>query len=100
MLEGAQSLALNAPSRVTGRDGAQTDFILSIPNRIVREFRGTLEVRREGGHLLALVAMDLETATPEAIAAALAAGLDSEVQPAAVERDGAANAARLIASLL
>lgn len=62
VLEGAQSLTLNAPSRVTGRNGAQTNFVLSIPNRIVREFRGTLEIRKEGDHLLALVAMDLETA--------------------------------------
>lgn len=62
VLEGAQSLTLNAPSRVTGRGGAQANFVLSIPHRIVREFRGTLEIRKEGDHLLALVAMDLETA--------------------------------------
>jgi peptidoglycan hydrolase-like amidase len=62
VLEGARSLTLNGPSRVTGRNGAQTNFVLSVPNRIVREFRGTLEVRKEDDHLLALVAMDLETA--------------------------------------
>lgn len=62
VLEGAQAAALSGPSRVTARDGSQTSFILSIPNRITREFRGTLEVRREGDHLLAIVTMDVETA--------------------------------------
>ncbi len=62
ILEGAQSATLTAPSRVAGREGADANFVLSIPNRIVREFRGTLEVRKEGDHLLALVAMDVETA--------------------------------------
>jgi len=61
-LEGAQSLTLKSASRVTGREGAPTNFILSVPNRITREFRGTLEVRQEGDHLLAIVEMDLETA--------------------------------------
>jgi peptidoglycan hydrolase-like amidase len=61
-LEGAQSMTLKSPSRVTGREGSPANFILSIPNRITREFRGTLDVRREGDHLLAIVEMDLETA--------------------------------------
>jgi peptidoglycan hydrolase-like amidase len=62
VLEGVQSRVLKGPSKVTGRGGSPTNFILSIPNRIVREFYGTLEVRREGDHLLALVEMDIETA--------------------------------------
>ena len=51
VLEGVQSRALNGPSRVTGRGGVPTNFVLSIPNRIVREFHGTLEIRRAGDHL-------------------------------------------------
>jgi peptidoglycan hydrolase-like amidase len=62
VLEGAQSRILKGPSKVTGRGGVPANFILSIPNRIVREFYGTLEVRREGDHLLALVEIDVETA--------------------------------------
>ena len=62
ILEGAQFRSIHGPSRVTGRGGAPANFILSIPNRIIREFHGTLEVRREGDHLLALVEMDIETA--------------------------------------
>jgi peptidoglycan hydrolase-like amidase len=62
VLEGARFATLNGPARIAGRNGAQTNFVLSIPGRIVREFHGTLEVRKEGDHLLALVAMDVETA--------------------------------------
>jgi peptidoglycan hydrolase-like amidase len=62
VLEGVQSHTLKSPSKVAGRGGAPTNFVLSIPNRIVREFHGTLEIRREGDHLLALVEMDIETA--------------------------------------
>lgn len=62
VLEGVQSRSLNGPSKVAGRGGVPTNFVLSIPNRIVREFHGTLEIRREGDHLLALVEMDVETA--------------------------------------
>jgi peptidoglycan hydrolase-like amidase len=60
-LEGAQSRILKAGARVSGRNGAPADFILSIPNRITREFHGKLEVRKEGDHLLAIVEMDIET---------------------------------------
>jgi len=62
VLEGAQMCKLKSPARVTGRDGSPTNFILSVPGRIVREFHGTLEVKREGDHLLALVELDIETA--------------------------------------
>jgi peptidoglycan hydrolase-like amidase len=61
-LEGTRFTSLTAACRVTGRSGADANFILSIPNRIVREFHGTLEIRKEGDHLLALVGMDIETA--------------------------------------
>ncbi len=61
-LEGAQSRILKAGAHVTGRNDAPADFILSVPNRITREFHGKLEVRKEGEHLLAVVEMDIETA--------------------------------------
>ena len=45
--------------------------------------------------------MDLDTATPETIAAAIAAALaDGRGRSADVERDGAARAARMLAELL
>jgi pimeloyl-ACP methyl ester carboxylesterase len=45
-------------------------------------------------------AMEFDTATPEAIAAALVAALREQAEPLPVERDGAARAAELIAGLL
>jgi peptidoglycan hydrolase-like amidase len=61
-IEGAQARTIKAAAKITGRNDAPADFILSVPNRITREFHGTLEVRREGAHLLAIVEMDIETA--------------------------------------
>jgi len=69
ILEGSESAHLDAPVRVTGRGGAEASFLLSVPGKIQREFRGTLEVRRQQGHLLAIVTMDLETAVASIVAA-------------------------------
>jgi peptidoglycan hydrolase-like amidase len=61
-IEGAQSRSIKSAAKVTGRNDSPTDFILSVPNRITREFHGKLEVRKEGNHLLAIVEMDIEAA--------------------------------------
>lgn len=61
-IEGSGARMLRGPATATGRDGAQTTFILSVPGKIRREFHGRLEVRAEGEHLLAIVKMDLENA--------------------------------------
>jgi peptidoglycan hydrolase-like amidase len=68
-LEGASKLTLHSPATVTGRDGAETAFILSIPGKIRREFRGRLEVRPQDGHLQAIVKMELENAVASIVAA-------------------------------
>jgi peptidoglycan hydrolase-like amidase len=68
-LEGASSLKLRAAAKVTGRDGAETAFILSIPGKIRREFHGILEVREQDGHLQAIVKMDREIAVASIVAA-------------------------------
>jgi hypothetical protein len=44
--------------------------------------------------------MDVATATPDALAAAIGDALAGTPEPAAVERDGAARAAALIADVL
>jgi peptidoglycan hydrolase-like amidase len=62
VLEARQTQSIKGPAKVVGRDGGPASFILSVPNRIAREYFGKLEVRREGDHLLALVEMDRETA--------------------------------------
>jgi hypothetical protein len=74
ILEGTASARLQSPARVTGRDGGEAAFILSVPGldghpRIQREFHGGLEVLQRDGHLVAIVTMDLETAVASIVAA-------------------------------
>jgi stage II sporulation protein D len=54
---------------VTARDGRAVDFILSIPNKITRRYRGTLEIKPKANSLTAIVTMDLETAVASVVAA-------------------------------
>jgi peptidoglycan hydrolase-like amidase len=69
VLEGGGTARLRSPARVTGRDGAEAAFILSVPGKIRREFHGRLEISKQGGSLLAIVEMDLETAVASIVAA-------------------------------
>ncbi len=62
-------MKLLGAATVTGREGAETTFILSIPGKIRREFHGRLEVREQQGHLLAIVKMELENAVASIVAA-------------------------------
>ena len=69
VLEGVHSARLRSPATVTGRNGAEARFVLSVPGKIRREFRGGLEIRAQAGHLLAIVEMDRETAVASIVAA-------------------------------
>jgi peptidoglycan hydrolase-like amidase len=68
-LEGSRTLTLLGNATVSGREGAETRFVLSIPGKIRREFQGRLEVREHDGHLLAIVKMELENAVASIVAA-------------------------------
>ncbi len=68
-LEGLRTIKLLGNAFVTGREGAETKFILSIPGKIRRQFHGRLEVREHEGHLLAIVKMELENAVASIVAA-------------------------------
>jgi peptidoglycan hydrolase-like amidase len=68
-LEGSTKIKLQGPATATGRNGAETAFLLSIPGKIRREFHGRLEVRTEGTHLLAIVKMDRENAVASIVEA-------------------------------
>lgn len=68
-LEGRRTMKLTIAATVTGREGAETAFILSIPGKIRREFHGRLEVQGGDGHLLAIVKMESETAVASIVAA-------------------------------
>jgi stage II sporulation protein D (peptidoglycan lytic transglycosylase) len=60
-----QSAAIHA----AGRGGNAEDFTLSVPDKIVRNFRGKLEIGRARGELVPIVAMDLEAAVASTVAA-------------------------------
>jgi len=68
-LEGASKLRLTAAARVTGIDGRDAWFWLSVPGKIRREFHGLLDVHADGNRLQAIVEMDRETAVASIVAA-------------------------------
>ncbi|HVX65182.1 MAG TPA: SpoIID/LytB domain-containing protein [Bryobacteraceae bacterium] len=61
----------HAPVRLTGLDGGDLVFALSIPGRIERRYHGTLEVIAESGFLVPVVKVGRETAVEAALAAEL-----------------------------
>jgi peptidoglycan hydrolase-like amidase len=54
---------------VTGRNGEPVDFILAVPEKITRHYHGTLKIKASAGSLIAIVAMDRETAVASVVAA-------------------------------
>jgi hypothetical protein len=58
-----------AAIRVTGPTGESADLQLSVPGRITRRFSGRLDVIVDGGELVPVVSMDLETAVASVVAA-------------------------------
>ncbi|MFI5174855.1 MAG: SpoIID/LytB domain-containing protein [Terriglobia bacterium] len=52
-----------------GRDDHATAFVLEIPGRISRTYRGTLDVKAVNGGVAPIVTMDLETAVSSAVQA-------------------------------
>jgi peptidoglycan hydrolase-like amidase len=83
ILEGQQSFTvrlsqLSSTVRVTARDGAATDFRLSIPGKIERTFHGTLAIRRGDHKLIAVVTMDREIAVASVVAAEMPARVPLE----------------------
>jgi peptidoglycan hydrolase-like amidase len=70
---------LNA-SKVTlaTRGGGAVDFMLSVPGKITRRYRGRLEISNVSGELNPVVSMDLETAVASVVAAETTPGEASE----------------------
>ena len=54
---------------IAGRKNEPVDFVLAVPRKIARHYRGTLEIRQFAGHLLAIVTMDREIAVASIVAA-------------------------------
>lgn len=63
---------------LSGRMDESTDFMLSVPDKISRRYRGTLEIGASEGKLTAVVRMDLETAVASVVAAESAPGTPLE----------------------
>jgi len=66
LLIGAQ---LAQSVKVAARDGSPADFILSVPGKITRHYRGVLTVWANEKELVPVVSMDIETATASVVAA-------------------------------
>jgi stage II sporulation protein D len=62
----------------TGRNGHSTEFVLSIPGKITRRYRGRLEIASNSGELIPVVTMDLETAVASVVAAEAIPGQPAE----------------------
>jgi hypothetical protein len=54
---------------VNGRKNEPVDFALGVPGKIVRRYHGELEIKPSAGTLIAIVAMDRETAVASVVAA-------------------------------
>ena len=54
---------------VSSREDQPADFILTVPGKISRRYRGFLEVKPSSGDLSAIITLDLETAVASVVAA-------------------------------
>ncbi len=64
--------------QAVSRKGEAAAFILAIPGKITRTYRGTLLVKVAGGVLVPIVTMDLETAVAASVQAEAASGTPFE----------------------
>lgn len=92
-LEGNAHHILGSGCRAEAYAGGDAEFELSVPGKIRRRFRGTVEVHGRSGEVLPVVRMDLETA----VAAIVAAELSLEVPQAAFEAQAIAVRSYLVA---
>jgi stage II sporulation protein D len=79
---------------VAGRKNEPVDFVLAVPSKIARHYRGTLEIRQSAGHLLAIVTMDREIA----VASIVAAENTTETPFEAIKAQAVATRSYLVAS--
>ncbi len=55
--------------RASSRSNGGADFVLDIPGKIARRYRGVLEIKAAAGALVPVVQMDIETAVPSVVQA-------------------------------
>jgi stage II sporulation protein D len=68
LMAGARSIRASALT-VNDRNNEAVDFILAVPEKITRRYRGTLRITASSGTLLAIVTMERETAVASVVAA-------------------------------
>jgi hypothetical protein len=78
ILEIGGQLILTPTVQVANRNNGPADFVLAVPGKIRRQYRGTLEVVAASGLLLPMVAIGLETAVASAVQAESAPGTPLE----------------------
>ena len=67
-----------AEIRAAGRNGQAAEFVLAVPGRISRHYRGTLTVKAVADVVVPIVTMDLETAVASVVEAESAADAPPE----------------------
>jgi stage II sporulation protein D len=55
--------------RAAGRNQDAAGFMISVPGKMSRRYRGTLEIKASGGELVPIVTMDIETAVASVVQA-------------------------------
>ena len=65
----------------TARNNGAVSFLLTVPGKITRAYRGTLVIKAARGEVVPIITMDLETA----VASAVAAESDSDAPPEALK---------------
>ena len=74
---GSQSVRTSS-LRVSSRSNGGADFVLSVPGKLSRRYRGALDVKAVAGVLVPVVQMDLETAVASVVQAESAPGTPLE----------------------
>ena len=69
LLDFGGHLVQTAELRATARNNGAVSFILTVPGKVARAYRGTLHVKAARGEVVPIVTMDLETAVASAVAA-------------------------------
>jgi peptidoglycan hydrolase-like amidase len=82
VLEGLDAMRITSAASVTGRDGAEATFVLSVPRKIRREFHGRLKILASAVQLTAIVEMDREQAVASIVAAESPPGAPMEAEKA------------------
>jgi len=67
-----------AELHATARNNGAVSFLLTVPGKITRAYRGTLVVKAARGEVLPIITMDLETAVASAVAAESGSDMPAE----------------------